>query len=237
MKNCIYKITSSINNKFYIGSAKDSIKRKSLHFRCLKNNCHHNIKLQNHVNKYGVDVLKFEILEFDCKQLILREQYYIDTLKPFFNICKIAGSRFGTTQSTITKNKISLSLIGKKHTIERRKNMSIGAKGVKRKPFTDEHKKNMSLGNKGVKRRPQKKEQIEKSRERLLGNTYARGKQYRNTPIIQLKNGILIQEYISIKEASIKLNTTQSNICHCLRGRTKKHKGYEWEYKKTDIKS
>ena len=49
------------------------------------------------------------------------------------------------------------------------------------------------------------------------------------------KNSLCIQN--REKEASIKLNTTQSNICHCLRGRTKKHKGYEWEYKKTDIKS
>ena len=104
-------------------------------------------------NNYGVDVLKFEILEFDCKQLILREQYYIDTLKPFFNICKIAGSRSGTTQSTITKNKISLSLIGKKHTIERRKNMSIGKIGyvpwITGKHHSEDTKNKISRANKG----------------------------------------------------------------------------------------
>lgn len=43
--------------------------------------------------KYGYSEFKLEILEFcDADVLISREQYYIDELKPEFNILKIAGS-------------------------------------------------------------------------------------------------------------------------------------------------
>ena len=101
-----------------------------------------------------------------------------------------------------------------------------------KKPFTDEHKKNMSIGMKGCKKPPKTEKQISEASKRMLGNSLAKGKQYRNTSILQFEKDVLIAEYNSIKEAAIKFGTTQSNICHCLNGRTKKHKGYEWKYKK-----
>lgn len=201
--------------------------------RGLRQNKHHNIKLQNHYNKYGEGDLYFIIIEkdIDTFNLIEKEQFYIDSLNPKFNICKVAGSRQGQKQSKETKNKIRNSLIGKKHTEERKRNMRNATRSIK-KPFTDEHKKNMSIGMKGCKKPPKTEIQISESRKRMLGNSLAKGKQYRNTSILQFEKGILIQEFNSIKEAAIKFKTTQSNICHCLNGRTKKHKGYEWRYKK-----
>lgn len=156
MKNCIYKISSILTSRLYVGSCANPIKRKSLHFRHLIRGIHCNQKLQRHFNKYGVEDLVFEIIEsgIPLKYLIQVEQLYINELKPYFNLCQIAGSAIGRKHSQKTKNKISSSLKGKEYTEERRKNMSIGRKGVKPKPFTDEHKKNMSLAFNGKKKIP-----------------------------------------------------------------------------------
>ena len=52
--------------------------------------------------------------------LIEREQYYLDLLKPEYNILKIAGSMLGFKHSEATKIKMSINR-GKKHTYEVRK--------------------------------------------------------------------------------------------------------------------
>jgi group I intron endonuclease len=105
----IYQILSKHNNKRYVGSTYLLTKRINEHKRRLKNNKHENQHLQNHYNKYGKDDLVYSVLEFiqideidkeQVKILILeREQYYLDTMNPEFNICKIAGSSLGTTRS------------------------------------------------------------------------------------------------------------------------------------------
>ena len=103
----IYQIQSVKNGKIYIGSAVNIRKRKNSHFHNLKNKKHHSIYLQRHFNKYGKTNLQFSILEFCAKEkLIEREQFYIDTLKPIFNFCKIAGSTLGIIRSEKSKQKM-----------------------------------------------------------------------------------------------------------------------------------
>jgi group I intron endonuclease len=97
----IYKIQSKIKpERIYIGSAVDMKSRWSGHKYGLKHQKHGNGRLQNHFNKYGESDLIFIIIE-PCfpEFLTVREQYYIDTLKPFFNICKVAGSQLGMKHS------------------------------------------------------------------------------------------------------------------------------------------
>lgn len=106
----IYKITNIINNKIYIGSAVFIYSRKHVHFHHLKNNTHHNQHLQNSYNKYGSENFKFEkILECPKEYLIELEQWYIDNLKPEYNICKIAGNCLGNKMSEESKIKMSKS--------------------------------------------------------------------------------------------------------------------------------
>lgn len=96
LKSGIYKITNLVNNKIYIGQTVNFIKRKSEHFVKLHKNIHVNAHLQNSYNKYGLDSFVFEIIErCDLKILTEREQFYIDSLKPEYNICKIAKSPLG----------------------------------------------------------------------------------------------------------------------------------------------
>ncbi len=87
MKSGIYKITNTVNSKFYIGSTKDLNRRKKDHFRLLKKGINHSIILQNAVNKYGIDNFKFEIL-IECSEdlLFIIEQQLVNELKPEYNI-------------------------------------------------------------------------------------------------------------------------------------------------------
>ena len=115
----VYKITNTINNKIYIGSAKYFARRKGEHYYMWRNNNHSNQHLQNSYSKYG-DVFKFEILEY-CKpeNLVEKEQYYIDTLKPDYNILKKAYSSLGYKHSEKTKVILSKKFKGMKRILGR----------------------------------------------------------------------------------------------------------------------
>lgn len=64
--------------------------------------------------KYGYFNFSTDILEYcETSLLIQKEQYYIDLLKPEYNILKKAGSRFGAKQSEETKQLISRALKGR----------------------------------------------------------------------------------------------------------------------------
>lgn len=94
MNNCgIYKISSP--SGFYIGSSKKIDKRKQDHFSALRANRHCNTMLQRAFKKYG-DLIKFSVIEFcSFEELLEREQFYIDSLTPKYNICRIAGRMDG----------------------------------------------------------------------------------------------------------------------------------------------
>lgn len=62
MQQGIYKITNRINRKIYIGSSINISKRLKEHLRCLLRNTHRNSKLQNAVNKYGIENFDFSVL-------------------------------------------------------------------------------------------------------------------------------------------------------------------------------
>lgn len=78
----IYCIKNILTEKVYIGSAIDYKSRWRNHKNQLKNNFHHNIKLQNSWNLYGDNFFLFEILEYveDKNILIEREQYYLNKI-------------------------------------------------------------------------------------------------------------------------------------------------------------
>lgn len=74
----IYKITNSINNKYYIGSSYDIYYRWRKHRELLKRNDHHSPKLQRSWNRDGEAVFDFTIIELcDRKELIEKEQSYL----------------------------------------------------------------------------------------------------------------------------------------------------------------
>ena len=106
----IYCIKNIINNKCYIGSSVNIRRRFYEHKHKLKFNKHQSTYLQRSYNKYGKEAFKFEIVEKinDSNILIEKEQYYIDTLKPEYNLCKVAGNTLGFKHSEETKEKFRL---------------------------------------------------------------------------------------------------------------------------------
>lgn len=101
----VYKIYhASKASIFYIGSASGTQGKRACevgfynrfrqHLRALEKNKHSSKYLQNVVNKYGIDGLRFEIIEVvdstDRTYILEREQYYLDKLSPEYNSSKTA---------------------------------------------------------------------------------------------------------------------------------------------------
>lgn len=122
----IYKLSSyKFPKRIYIGSSVNLIKRLSQHVNLLAKNTHPNPKLQHHFNKYGIDDLRWCIIELCTKEILIeREQYYIDTLKPYFNIRNRAESNLGLKLSpaTIIKMKKSAKAVSFKRARNPRNN-------------------------------------------------------------------------------------------------------------------
>lgn len=180
----IYKIQSKKKPKrIYIGSAVNIHRRWNEHKCNLLKNKHHSPKLQNHYNKYGGADLEFSILIGCEKQdLIKHEQYFIDALKPYFNISITAGSCLGMKLSEEAKSKISESnrrriisqetkekmrkaLTGKTHSVEAREKMSKTRKGKK---FTEEHKQKIREANKGKTFTEEHRRRLSESRKKRI---------------------------------------------------------------------
>lgn len=107
-KSGIYQIRNIINNHRYVGSAKGFKNRWSQHTCDLKHG-NHNQKFQAAWDEFGSAYFVFEIIEF-CepkKEILLeREQHYIDSLKPEYNVNPRASSRLGSLVSESTKIKL-----------------------------------------------------------------------------------------------------------------------------------
>jgi group I intron endonuclease len=73
----IYMIKNILNNKIYIGSAKNFERRCYEHKHTLKKGLHHSIHLQNAGIKYGENNFIFEAIEKieDEKILVSKEEY------------------------------------------------------------------------------------------------------------------------------------------------------------------
>jgi len=105
----IYQIVNNRNGKIYVGSAVDFNQRFRIHLCNLKKGNHHSIYLQQAWNIDGAKNFVFIILEHvsDKKQLLIRENYYFETMKPQYNMTPIAGSSLGVKHSAETRQRVS----------------------------------------------------------------------------------------------------------------------------------
>lgn len=109
----VYSIENIQNGKCYIGSTLTGRTRLLNHIGLLRNNKHHSIHLQRAYNLHGAGSFKIRVLE-NCSSsdLIVKEQYYIDLLKPDYNIKPNAYTNLGykPTKKDIRKGIISKNL-------------------------------------------------------------------------------------------------------------------------------
>jgi group I intron endonuclease len=155
----IYRITCTPTGKFYIGSAVCLRIRWKDHRSDLRYNHHDNPKLQAAWNKYGEEAFIFDILELVLipEMLTAREQYWLDKLKPIFNIAPTAGSTLGVKHSPETRAKMSASRIGRPGTNLGRKfspevcaKMSASQRGTSKGPCSPEKRAKLSALKKGI---------------------------------------------------------------------------------------
>lgn len=119
-KTGVYEIVNIITNERYIGSASRVGKSNSLsgfyvrfdkHKLLLKNNKHYNIHLQRSYNKYGENNFNFNVLSICPSEYCIKlEQWFLDNLKPEYNIRKIADSNKGIKFTAEHKEKLSKSI-------------------------------------------------------------------------------------------------------------------------------
>ena len=123
----IYKIINQVNGKIYIGGTKNIQNRWRQHKSALRNGKHHNPHLQNAFNKYDISNFKFTIIEEvkSVENLVDREQYFLDTLEPEYNIIPKADHH---EISEETKRKIGKANKGNELSEDRKKKMSEAAK-------------------------------------------------------------------------------------------------------------
>lgn len=136
--SAIYAIVCRKANRLYVGSAFDYAKRTWNHQTDLRRGTHSNIWLQHIHDKYGMDALKFVVLEKidDPMNLIPREQVWIDLMLQaapgkLINICRVAGSRFGTSYKMTPEQiaRAAASHVGSKRTAETKARMSAAQMG------------------------------------------------------------------------------------------------------------
>jgi len=119
-KSGVYRWTNLINGNSYIGSSVNLSRRLTQYYNInILTKYRQNSNIHKAILKYGYSKFKLDILEYcDRKDTIKREQYYMDTFKPEYNILKFAGSNLGFVHSSESIEKIRMKKKGRKHTIE-----------------------------------------------------------------------------------------------------------------------
>lgn len=104
----IYRWINNNNGKSYVGSSVDLSKRLYRYYSLAHITQQSKFSLIcKALLKRGYSCFTFEILEYCNKEdVLIREQYYLDLLKPEYNILKVAGSPLGYKHAEEDKEKM-----------------------------------------------------------------------------------------------------------------------------------
>lgn len=138
-KSGVYCWTNKITGKKYVGSSVD-LKRRFYNYYSigylLRETTNNNSYIYRALLKYGYTNFSIEILEYcDPENCVQRENYYLNLLKPKYNVLSVAGSNLGFKHSEETKAKFAL----RKSSEEARRRMSEAKKGINNPNFGKTH--------------------------------------------------------------------------------------------------
>lgn len=135
-KSGVYRWNNLVTGESYIGSSANLTNRFRDYYKKNRKS-----GIYNAILEYGHSKFSLEILEYCSQDIIIeREQYYINLLKPEYNICKIAGSSIGYKHSEKVKKLLSDSIKGRKKGIEFSLNLSKMRRGIKYKSYVKSSK-------------------------------------------------------------------------------------------------
>ena len=211
----IYKITNKINDKVYIGQTTRKLgfdRRYS--YNLPKNTRNPHLKVA--IEKYGID--NFEITkEFDIafskKELDEKEKYWIkyyNSTNPNFGYNLQEGGANGkpniATRLKMKQNS-ARAMLGKHHSEETKRKMSISQKKRKHYPLSEETKEKLRQANLGKKKSPETIEKIKLAMSKRNQN----GKNNANArAVICITTG---KQFATTKEAC-EYYSIHSNIIH-----------------------
>ena len=240
MNGGIYQIKNIINNKVYIGSAKNFEEREKRHFRALRGNYHHSILLQKSFNKYGRDKFVFEILEDmgeiktdeDLKNLLEREQYWLDKIRPFapngYNISHSATNciLYGEQNGMYGKKGINNPNYGRK---DKPESFIIRSKAMKGRKVSDATKEKM---------REIAKERYKTEKSPFYGRHWdeknkKRLSEQHSKAVLKLdkETGETLEEFESALKAKEITGIDNSCIGNVCLGKQKTAGGFKWKFK------
>jgi group I intron endonuclease len=139
----VYCIKNIYSNKFYVGSTKNVVRRKSRHFGTLRKGVHRNRRLQKDYFRYGEGAFEFIVLcKTSTKEKALKfEQMFIDGFEQTYNILPKAGSAEGREYTNKTLMKMSETAKGRIITEEQKAKLRVLNLGRK---IPEEVRKRMS---------------------------------------------------------------------------------------------
>lgn len=232
----VYRITNIVSGKIYVGSSSLNIHyRWNDHRSGLRTGRHGNPHLQRAWNKNGEEAFVFDVLEY-CTNSLEREQYWIDTLEPEYNICLEAKGSTGAKRSVETCRKIGVSKIGNKN------RLGVG--------FTDEAKSRISKSMKALYANgyvhpllgttPSKETLALQSIARKGNSNRRNNPTYRGIEQYALSDQ-LVAAYTSAREAmnsvGIFRRTDSSKILWaCRKPQTRTFAGYKWKFRVDRVK-
>ena len=233
----IYCILNKSTGKCYIGSSsRDIYERWDLHRSQLNRNKHHRKYLQKSWDKHGSKNFDFFVLEIvEPQKCIEREQFYIDNIKPEYNINPNSSSRLGAKHSSEAKRKISKSHIGKIVSLETRNKRSITLMGHAVSNQTKE-----KISQKAQQRfaaNPQShpmygKIQSQQSKEKIKQKRLLQDMSSHQKSINQIDkhSNLVIKTWDSIKSAANSLNISAGNISSACNNKLKSTGGFKWSF-------
>lgn len=238
MISCVYAIRETKGNGIYIGSTTRYKRRVSEHIKNISDKTHHNEGLRG----VSIDSVEFIIIEKCPDELLAkREQFWIDEIiKSGLVLYNKIINVIETIFTDDTRIKLSRALIGRVFTEEHKtkiakSNIGKTLSGETRKKISNSHigklpwnknKKGLQVAwNKGVSIKGIK--HTEKTKAKIRDNNP------NNKPLFQIgKDGKVVNEYISQRDASRLTGFKRESIRDCCNGGQKTAYGYFWKYKK-----
>jgi len=228
----IYKITNIITSQIYIGSSIDIKERIRRHFKDLKANKHHSLKMQRSYNKYGKDVFKVTYLcNFPEEYRQKMEQWFLDNNECYFNNELVVGKPSVNREfSEDYRKKCSDRMKGNEFwkltpPMSEETKLRVG-QASKNRVWTDKMRKKLSESiKKSYHKRPPRKLHTNETKIKMSRNSYNK------RVIIQydLYENIL-KIWGSIAEIVTTLEFEQASISRCCQGKQKTSYGFIFKY-------
>lgn len=227
----IYKIHNVLTSQIYIGSSIDIKERIRRHFKDLKANIHHSLKMQRSFNKYGIENFKVEYLA-TCPEEYrhLLEQWFIDNNDCYYNNEKIVNKpSIGRIISEEQRESSRKRMLGNEYwkltPPMSEENKLKQAERSRNRIWTDESRLKLSNSLKGKKNTLGKFHSIETKKKMSENNANKRS-------VLQFSlDDVFIKEWVTIAEAVRELKLEQAGISRCCQGKQKQTCGFKFKYK------